>query len=422
MATDAIIRLKAQILAEAGVPYSALEKEIGVARRTIQRWGEAGNWKTPWKINQLFEQHQLQDRLTGWMMGPKGPLRVRLMYDYLVSGAVDPDQAFSLACQDADDQAGAWRDGAVYPILRAPLTEAAIGQSSRMQELGIEPETRAGRRQGGCDGMTQQDLDGVTGVGSLRANIGEIGEDWQENEENPGNGRGNSGEGLENSGNGLENVSGGGGFVSLPSLSYPTEPPNCDRWAHPSGLIVPKFSKNTPTPPSVSRSSTSPLDVLLRATEQVRQVDTPAQKLRQSVTVATDGAGVCGTPIDDFVPTIGEKDRAASILEVLPRDFEGFVQVVRDSESLGRAIQSRSSVFQDNVSATLLKLSQYALQLAETDPRKALIVMTQIAKLAATGQKTFKLDEEKDSNRASDAMRRNAQKEEDGEDAIVLDV
>jgi hypothetical protein len=164
------------------------------------------------------------------------------------------------------------------------------------------------------------------------------------------------------------------------------------------------------------------LDILTRPTEQVRQHDALPSKVRQYDAVGVNDAGRCGVPVEDYVPTIGEKARAASILEVLPRDFEGFVQVVRDPESLSKAMAARSGEFQDNVSATLLKLSQYAVQLAETDPRKALVVMTQISKLAATGQKTFKLDEEKDSNKASEAMRRQAEKEEDGDAGIVLDV
>ena len=433
MAKDSITRLKAQILAEAGVPLSAISEELGVARRSLQRWSEDADWKTPWKINQLFEKLQLNDRLTNWMMGPKGPLRVRLMYDYLVSGAEDYEAAFSAACADADRQSENWREGSVFPVPRAPLTESVIGASYRLQTLGIDPETPV--RQPGTvikrtpDDLSQQGLDDVTGVSNLRANVEEIGANWQES-------RGNGGE-LRVDG------AGGGGFGAPNSLSPPTSgqfdapnslpratsghfdtptPPNCDNLTHPAGLISPELPHNLPPSRPVSRSNTSPLDILVRPTEQLRQTDTPAQKLRQSVTVANADAGVCGIPVEDFVPTIGEKDRAAGILEVLPRDFEGFVQVVRDSESLGRTMTSRAGVFQDNVSATLLKLSQYALQLAETDPRKALIVMTQISKLASTGQKTFKLDEEKDANKNSDAMRRLAQKEEDGEDSVVLDV
>lgn len=412
MATDSILRLKAQILAEAGVPYSALEKEIGVARRTIQRWGEVGDWKTPWKINQLFEKLKINDKLTGWMMGPKGPLRVRLMYDYLVAGAVDPDRAFALACQDADQQAGAWRDGAVYPVLRNPLTESAIGQSSRMQELGIEPETRVRQNDAvvkrTSDDLTQQSLDGVTGVDNLRAKIGEIGDDWQENDENGGNGAGN-----------VAGV-GGVGAPNSPTSSHPV-PISPDPTP-----ISPKSPQSSPNARAITGTTSSPLDVLLRATEGVRQNDAPRHTnspvVRQYDAVGVNEAGRCGVPIEDYVPTVGEKERAASILEVLPRDFEGFVQVVRDSEGLSRAMTARAGEFQDNVSATLLKLSQYALQLAETDPRKALIVMNQIKGLAQTGQKTFKLDEEKDANKASDAMRRAAQKEEDGDAGVVLDV
>jgi hypothetical protein len=394
MATDSIFRIKAQILAEAGVPFQVLEKEIGVARRTIQRWSEKGDWKTPFKINALFEKLLINDRLSEWMMGPKGPLRVRLMYDYLVAGAVDPEKAFALACQDADRQAENWRDGAVYPVPRGQYTETTIARSNRMQELGIDPELAV--RQSDTvlkrtrDDLTQQAIDNVSGAAISFTNFGEI---------------------AENGTVSLENGTPVGGLVA--PISLPRATP-----AH--------FSPESPQNPAVraglSRSETSPLDILTRPTEQVRQHDALPSKVRQYDAVGVNDAGRCGVPVEDYVPTIGEKARAASILEVLPRDFEGFVQVVRDPESLSKAMAARSGEFQDNVSATLLKLSQYAVQLAETDPRKALVVMTQISKLAATGQKTFKLDEEKDSNKASEAMRRQAEKEEDGDAGIVLDV
>lgn len=419
MAKDSITRLKAQILAEAGVPLGVVAVELSVARRSLQRWAEDGGWKTPYKINELFERLQLNDRLTNWMMGPKGPLRVRLMYDYLVAGAEDYEAAFSMACADADKQAEIWREGAVYPVPRAPLTEPTIAQSYRLQSLGIDSEIQLRQVdtvvKRTVDNLTQQELDGVTGVSNLRANVEEIGANWQESRENGGEVRGN--------------VAGLGGTGNSPTQLLSTPHDNYDKATHPAGLIAPKSPHNFPTPASIKRSESSPLDVLLRPTEQLRQSDAPRDNLRQHDAPTPDSycqvlgeTSGCGTPVEDYVPTIGEKARAASILEVLPRDFEGFRQTVRDPEALSRAEAARAGAYRENISATMLKLSQYALQLAESDPRKALIVMSQISKMAQTANKTFKLDEEKDSNKSSDAMRRLAQKEEDGGDQIVLDV
>ena len=119
-------------------------------------------------------------------------------------------------------------------------------------------------------------------------------------------------------------------------------------------------------------------------------------------------------------PLVGNFDRAATIAEMLPQDYTGFEQTIRDADCLARAEAVRSVGFRENMSATLLKLSQYALSLADSDPRTAMLVMGQIQKLYGIGEKQFKLDDSGGESKAGEQLRKVSGKEEDGDGVVVI--
>ncbi|MEI6870682.1 MAG: hypothetical protein WCL08_00230, partial [Verrucomicrobiota bacterium] len=120
------------------------------------------------------------------------------------------------------------------------------------------------------------------------------------------------------------------------------------------------------------------------------------------------------------LPVFGDKGRAGTLMEVLPEDFEGFSQTIRDAENLGRAEGLRGAGYRENITRTLLKLSQYAAALAESRPAQALLVMKDIAKLDAVAAKRFRLDQDEKETSASESLKRLSSGEE-GDGAFLLE-
>lgn len=125
-------------------------------------------------------------------------------------------------------------------------------------------------------------------------------------------------------------------------------------------------------------------------------------------------------PTGEPWPLIGQFQRPATIAEMLPQDFEGFRQTLLDGDQLAKVEAIRAAAYRENISATLLKLSQYAVQLADSDPRLALQVMDKIAKLDGVGGKRFRLDEAGGESKAGEQMRKVSQREEDGGGGVVV--
>ena len=86
--------------------------------------------------------------------------------------------------------------------------------------------------------------------------------------------------------------------------------------------------------------------------------------------------------------------RSLSLNELLPKRFTSTAQVVRSVQNLQRAEKVRSLAYRDNISKTLLHLSKYAADLAETNPGLAVQVLAQIAKMDPIASRRFRLDEE----------------------------
>lgn len=125
--------------------------------------------------------------------------------------------------------------------------------------------------------------------------------------------------------------------------------------------------------------------------------------------------------VQSNIPVFGENGRAATQAEMLPQTFEGGLQVMRDVDNLLKAEKMRGTAYRENISATLLKLSQYALALAETKPALALLVMKDIAKMDGLASKRFSLDDVGRDNKASDSLVQAAKVEELGGDAVLLE-
>lgn len=360
MAYDPVTKLLARSLAESGHSMSAVRRELGKQGITVN----------PKTLDRWADEGQ-------WMTNTRA--RAVMAKNPLATVTISP----------------------VQPIQRADPTRPLNPLLQKSCDNGILLQPVLNNENGGTNGINAQE------VLLQQTCISEKGE------------------------NGGENGDDGGEVGNPPPLSEPT-PPNLP---HSNNSISPEFphdsTDSTPEtletkpltaiphlphsdPPKngVGMHKTDPLVFL----DPPRTPGTPAEPRELPAEIAPGRP----EPIGEAWPLVGQFQRPATIAEMLPQDFDGFRQTIRDAECLAKTEAIRAAAYRENITMTLLKLSQYAAALVETDPRLALQVMDKLAKLDSVGAKRFRLDEAGGENKQGEQMRKVSAREEDGAGVVVV--